>query len=294
MPDDVVYTDDFEQGQANSRSQADQSANSLHATIDLDVGIGPEVKLDYMGVKGKLAGNVHISQQHKHSLQGEGQIHLVDAKYKAYGQNLTIDPGLIVFNQSPLDNPILDIRAIRKINKQSQSVNDIYNANVPANVATTQRTLKVGVHVKGSAQQPEIDLFSVPAGYREADILAMLLTGSSASELQQSGQSALLMEAAQLVNNHTWQKTQSLTGKLVDSIGLEQTNTNSGDSSPLSKSKLTVGKYIRPNLYVSYSVSLNDPSNQVKVRYNLGHNWQIQTEANPNDAGIDLFYTIER
>lgn len=294
MPDDVVYVDELDENQAKTRNQSDQSSDSLHSIIDLGVDIGPKVKLDYMGVKGELAGNVHISQQQGRSLQGEGQIKLVDAKYKAYGQNLTIDPGLIVFNQSPLDNPNLDIRAIRKITAQTQSVNDIYNANVPANVATTQKTLKVGVHVKGTAQQPEIDLFSIPAGYRDADILAMLLTGSSANELQQSGQSALIMEAAQLINNQTLKDTQSLTGKLVDSIGLEQTDTNGGNGSPLSGSKLTVGKYVQPNLYVSYSVGLGDPSNQVKVRYNLGHNWQIQTEANPSDAGIDLFYTIER
>jgi hypothetical protein len=44
---------------------------------------------------------------------GRGQLYTVNGTYFAYGQKLTIDPGRLIFD-GPLDNPALDIVALRR------------------------------------------------------------------------------------------------------------------------------------------------------------------------------------
>ena len=73
--------------------------------------------------------------------------------YQAYGRKLEIETGRLLYRGGPLDNPALDIRAVRK------------TGDVVA-----------GVKVIGDLQVPELELFSQPSLPQE-DQLSYLLLG---------------------------------------------------------------------------------------------------------------------
>jgi translocation and assembly module TamB len=55
---------------------------------------------------------------------------------------------------------------------------------------------------------------------------------------------------------------------------------------------LTVGKYLTPQIYISYGKSLFTGNNLFLLRYDIFKHWQIETQAG-NESGADLFYKLE-
>jgi len=54
----------------------------------------------------------------------------------------------------------------------------------------------------------------------------------------------------------------------------------------------TVGKYLTPQLYISYGKSLFTGSNLVRLRYDIFKQWQIETQTG-SESGADLYYKLE-
>ena len=90
---------------------------------------------------------------------GSGQLS-VAGRYKAYGQDLTIKDGRLLFAGTPLDNPRLAIVAMREVDAD----------------------LSTGLRIAGSAKQPIITVVSNP-NVGEADALSYLVTGRSLSDV---------------------------------------------------------------------------------------------------------------
>ena len=47
-------------------------------------------------------------------------MHVPDGSYRAYGQKLTLQKGLLSFN-GPVENPLVELRAVRVNNKEKKS-----------------------------------------------------------------------------------------------------------------------------------------------------------------------------
>ena len=60
----------------------------------------------------------------------------------------------------------------------------------------------------------------------------------------------------------------------------------------MTQSLVTVGKYLTPELYISYGRGLFTGSNLFRLRYDLFRHWQIETETG-SESGGDLYYKIE-
>ena len=56
---------------------------------------------------------------------------------------------------------------------------------------------------------------------------------------------------------------------------------------------LTVGKFLTPQLYISYGKSLFTGSNLFRLRYDIFKKWQIETQTGSNESGVDLYYKME-
>ena len=54
-----------------------------------------------------------------------------------------------------------------------------------------------------------------------------------------------------------------------------------------------VGRYLSPDIYVSYGVGLVEAINTFTVRYQLSDQWHIKAESGESQ-GADIFYTIDR
>ena len=102
---------------------------------------------------------------------GSGQL-TVAGTYKAYGQDLTVKEGRLLFAGTPLDNPRLSILAMREIDDD----------------------LSTGLRIAGSAKRPVITVVSDP-NVGEADALSYLVTGRSLSDVgSASGSSTMVSD----------------------------------------------------------------------------------------------------
>ena len=99
-----------------------------------------------------------MGSQQQPAPRGRGIVSLTNGSYQAYGQNLEINDGEIILTGHPIDNPRLDIQAIRDIFGDAQ-------------------VEQAGVTITGNARNPEIRLFTNPPTSEEK-ALAYVATGA--------------------------------------------------------------------------------------------------------------------
>ena len=78
---------------------------------------------------------------------------------------------------------------------------------------------------------------------------------------------------------------------LRERFGLDEFYVESADSGD--QASLVVGRYLSPDIYVSYAVGLIESVNSLNLRYRITDHWQLKAESGINH-GADLLYTIER
>jgi len=107
------------------------------------------------------SGRLRIRESPGISQRAEGSIEILDGAYSVLGQELTIDPGQLVFN-GLAENPRLNVRAYR----------------------TVEGNL-VGVHLGSRVETLSSSLYSAP-GLPQTEILSLLVTGKSLSNTSSS------------------------------------------------------------------------------------------------------------
>lgn len=137
----------------------------LQTSMDLKFDMGPRFYITGMGLDAGLLGSIQI-RLNDGRLTGWGQLRTRGGGIEAYGQRLRLSRGTLTF-QGRLDNPILDIEALR-----------------------TGELVEAGVRVVGTAQRPRIDLVSYPE-VSDVEKLSWLLLGRGPDE--SGGDAALLV-----------------------------------------------------------------------------------------------------
>jgi translocation and assembly module TamB len=226
--------------------------------------LGDDVRVDSFGLKAQLAGAVTVISRPGDTVRGNGSIKVVEGEYKAFGQYVTIRRGVLSFNRTPLDDPTLDLVGERTIRS--------------ADVVVT-------LNVRGTLSQPFVTISSEPP-LPEAEALSYLLTGRSINTLQ-SGEAASLDRAAQSL---AVGGGGLLLGGLGTRIGLDEVSVEqTGDED----TSVVLGKYLSPNLFVSYGISIVEAINTIKLRYTLNERWSLKAEAGLYQSA-DVEYRIER
>ena len=233
--------------------------------LDLDLRQGQEVHLVGFGMNGYLSGQIAVQDYPGRATVGRGQI-VVNGTYKAYGQDLTIEQGRLLFAGTPVDNPGLDLRATR---------------------AFTDPDVTVGLQVRGTAQVPILTVFSDPA-MEQSDALSYLVAGKPLNQLK-SGEGDAVGSAARALGTAGGDLLAKSVGRKMglDDVGV-------ADSTAVGGAALTIGKYLSPRLYLSYGVGLFAPGEVVTLRYRLTRlfNIEIQNGTLSSRAGIN--YRIEK
>jgi translocation and assembly module TamB len=121
--------------------------------------LGNEVSFKGLGFTTDLEGSLLAIEEPGRPTAGSGELTIVSGKYKAYGQDLTIDRGRVIFAGGPIDNPGLDARAYR----------------------VAKDTIVAGLLIKGTLKSPEVTLYSEPP-MTEAEALAYLVIGRPLNE----------------------------------------------------------------------------------------------------------------
>ncbi len=141
-------------------TEPEEESSDLKLAGRLGVDLGDDARLDAVGLQTALEGEVELLwDRNGGSLpRGRGIVRLTDGSYRAYGQNLEINNGEIILTGHPVDNPRLDIQAIRDIFGDAQ-------------------VEQAGVSITGNARNPEIRLFTDPPTSEEK-ALAYVVTGA--------------------------------------------------------------------------------------------------------------------
>jgi len=252
--DDVVVVD--------REARVKEAAPGL--TTDVRILFGPGVKLAGFGLDSTVNGELRVNEGKGQPSRATGEIRLAGT-YEAFGRKLNIERGKLMFAGTQLDDPQLDILAVRKLQ------------DVTAKLAVT-----------GTAQHPKLDVFTDPA-MSQTDAMSYLLTGKPASDVH-GEDGAVVQSASQnagiLLGNRLAKK---LGGKMgfIDQVGVEQ-------NADLGGSAFTVGKYLSPKLFVSYGVGLFEPGSAITVRYEFSDRWSLEANDTPEDQHAGIRYRIEK
>lgn len=226
------------------------------------VQLGEQVKLNAFDLRAKLSGNVNVTHNNRDILTN-GSLRVSDGKYKAYGQDLEIDNGRLIFNGSP-KLIAMDIRATRTIG------NDI-----------------VGIHLGGTVLSPKSKIFSDPVK-TDSEALSFLITGQSLSTVD-GRESALLLSA---VRGLGITGNDSLIQNIGSSLGLDDVNIVAGED--IKQSKLQLGKRLGSSLYVKYLVDFYGSAQKVVVEYKINKKLSLEAETSIDNYALDFIYEIER
>lgn len=79
--------------------------------------------------------------------------------------------------------------------------------------------------------------------------------------------------------------------KLKSQLGIDTVDIQSGGGD-MSRSMVTVGKYVTPQLYISYGYSVFSEQYLLKLRYRISKQWEVETWRG-NQTGVDLYYRID-
>lgn len=257
--------------------------------IQLALILGKDVNFEGFGLKTRIAGGVVIRQEPSQPALAQGQFYLEDGHYTAYGQDLTIKTGHLIFDGGPVTQPAIDIVAVRK----------------------PRADIQVGVQVRGTLDQPKLSLTSTPE-MPQQEKLSWLLFGHGLENGSGGDQSQVAAAALALGLGGGGYIANRIGSKLgIDEVSIGSptgggsavaTNARSisgsmaaqgyGTAEASQNAQLTLGKYLTPRLFVSYGVSLFQPGQVFRLLYELGHGFKLQTESGVSN-GADLLYTFE-
>ena len=243
-----------------------------HVTVDMPgpfVINGPEVKTD-------LQGHVEADLQSEGQTQGDpiiqGDLHALNGWLEILGRRYQIDRAQVSLSGDVPPNPLLDISISRKVEDAT-----IY------------------ILVTGTAKKPVISFRSDPPTYDQGQIIAMVLSGSSrgGGSIQQQALGAL---------------SSLVVGKLKDQLGAAvpvdviKFDVGGSDAMGANQSSIEIGKYLRDNLYLSYTHRFGNPStilrrmnnDQVALEWWFMRNYQLHIMGGDQGVGALNLYWYKR
>ncbi|HEX2586316.1 MAG TPA: translocation/assembly module TamB domain-containing protein, partial [Steroidobacteraceae bacterium] len=233
----------------------------------VNVKLGDDVRFDGLGLQAQLSGEVNTRLRTGVAASGRGELGVSDGHYEAYGRKLDIKRGRLLFDNTPLDNPGLDIQAERVINDVNLG------------------DLTVGVYVRGVLRDPRLEFYSDPS-MSQTQIVSYLVVGKPLDQLQSQETTTVRSATTSLA----MQGGGYLAGQLGRRIGLEEVGVETDSNN---QSALVLGKFLSPRLFVSYGISLTQAINTLKLRYSVSKHWTLKTEAGEAKSA-DVEFKIER
>ena len=232
---------------------------------EVEIILSEDIHINALGLDTNLEGQLRFIVREGREPQGVGELRLVGGVFEAYGQQLEIETGTMVFT-GPLDNPLINVRAVRRIERIAG-------------------TIVAGIDLSGRARELRSSLFSDPA-MSQADTLSYLVLGrpledataADGSNLSNSAYSLGLRQAAQITN------------QIGQTVGLDELRV---DGSNQNTTELIAGKQINSRLYARYAYGVFSRLGKLLIRYKLSDSLSIEIGAGENQS-MDVLYTVER
>lgn len=267
---------------------APATGSPLALDVQIRILIGEKVAVKIAGIDARLGGAMDVSLSSLDNITSRGEITVAKGHFRTYGVDLEIVRGRLFFAGGPVDQPTLDFLALRTVGE-----------------------VKAGVTVAGSIQNPIIKLYSEPP-MPDVDVLAYIVLGhpyenngeqaglmtKAAGALLTSGQASIVQDQLKNRLGLSTLEIQGGVGANSGSMGYKPLPVTAPGAIPASAQPgvtdtvLTVGKYLTPQLYISYGKSLFTGNNMFLLRYDIFKKWQIETQTG-SESGVDLFYKLE-
>ena len=276
LPNDVVVTRAGAQRKATTTAPVD-------VALDMQGTLGQRFYIEGAGLEARLAGEVNLSGRPS-QLRALGSVRTVDGVYAGYGQRLQIERGIVTF-QGPIDNPALNVLAVR--------------SGLP---------VEVGVAIGGTAQRPFVRLHSDPA-MSDTEKLNWLVLGRPPGASDGNDRAMLSAAASALFSG----QADSASAGLIRSLGIDQITLQPGQSSgsllpretvagrlrssgvstpnAAAADFLAVGKRINDDLFLSFEQALSGAEYFVALNYRLTRQLSLIARAGSTNA-LDLVYSI--
>ena len=271
------------------RGEAEGKSSPLALDIRIRLILGAQVDVKVAGIDAELGGAMDLTLSSLDTITSRGEIRVIKGRYRTYGVNLEIVRGRLFFTGAPIDHPTLDFLALRTIGE-----------------------VRAGVTVTGTFQKPVTKLYSEPA-MPDVDVVAYIVLGhplgssgqqaglltQAAGALLTSGQAAVLQEQVKDYLGLSTLEIQGGVGGTKTPMGYKPLPVTAPGTTPaaqqagITETVLTVGKYLTPQLYISYGKSLFTGNNLFRLRYDIFRKWQIETQTGGGESGADLYYKME-
>jgi translocation and assembly module TamB len=237
-------------------------------TLNVDVTIPRNTWVHMSEGSIELMGQLQAKKNPQEEPTLSGVIETVRGWVAVQGRKFTLEKGNIIFSgETPID-PSLDITA---------------RYTLPEYV--------VDVLIGGTGTKPTVSFKSEP-DMEQADVLSLLVFGKPANALSDKEKVSLQSQALQAVAGSV---ASDLRQAVAEKLGIENLELDVGENP--SQSKVGIGKYVAPGVFVSTSQQLGGNSHgpgqgrEVTIEYQISDNWQLKasTTAQGNN-GVDILW----
>jgi len=250
--------------------------------VDIKVALGENLYLVARGLDTRLEGQLQVSDGGE-GLSAVGSVQTVGGVFRGYGQNLTLERGVINF-QGPLNNPGLNVVALRK-----------------------GLQVEAGIEVTGTIRRPQVRLVSEPE-VSDPEKLSWIVLGHAPSAGSSADLGVLLPAAQELLG----MQGGGITGQLSRGLGLDEFGIGQGELGSVTRSAtsqvvgsgstvdsdaattgqvLMLGKRLSSDLFLSFEQSLGGAETLVKLTYQLSRRVSVVARGGTDNSG-DIYYTV--
>lgn len=238
-------------------------------SLNLDVNLGDALFFSGLGLEARLEGALQVRAEPKAPVHLSGAIRLEEGSYRAYGQNLTIERGVLSF-QGSATTPAIDLLALRK-----------------------GRQVEAGVAVTGTVRAPKLRLVSDP-DLPDIQKLSWLILGRGNLEGGGVGDLSVLLAAGQglLSNSDSVSLHQRLASSLgLDEVALKEAALSASSSTQASEQILALGKRLNDQLLLTYEQGLGGNTQVLVLTYQMTRHLSLVSRVGTETA-LDMLYTL--
>jgi translocation and assembly module TamB len=254
-----VATSSRASGFSSVRPVGNQVFNNL--AVDLKVNIQRNTWIRHEDAQIELDGGLDIRKRAATPISLVGEIDAVRGWLQFHSKRFTLASGQILFTGGPEVDPALNIDAQYTVSNYT-----------------------IDVIVAGTASKPEIKLQSQPQ-LAQADILSLILFGTTSSQLGQGQKATLQQQAQSMAAGAAGQALSESLG--LASLGIDVNGESVG-----------FGHYLNENTYVSVSPNFganasSTPSQVASIQYFL-RRWLTVTTATMSDGSRQIFLNVNK
>ena len=256
LDEDVVVNGGPQAADSRPGEAAPAPRRQVQARLEID--LGERLRVRGRGLDTRLTGQLQVATP-GNRLAVRGAVRSVDGTYTGYGQKLVIDRGIVTFN-GPLDNPTLDILALRP-----------------------NLDLEVGLAISGSLTQRRVRLHSDPE-MSETEKLSWLVLGRESDGLGRADSTLLQRAAVALMAG----EGEAPTDVLLRQIGIDELSFRQSDGE-VRETVVSLGKHLSRRWYVGYERGVNATAGTWQLIYRVAQRFTLRAQSGSENS-LDLIW----